>query len=114
MAYNISDHENPSTYISNINTYAEELAIKKKGIVFFNEDFIFGLIGDPSLLPEADFKKFLDANKKEGVELKYKSQNQISVDKKKKISNVYQFMIISKFNVAALTEFFNGFKFSKI
>ena len=72
------------------------------------------MIGDPSLLPEADFKKFLETAKKEGAEMKYKSQNAITVDKKKKINNVYQFMIISKFNINALSDYFAGFKFFKL
>ena len=114
VAYSKSDHENPSVYCSNMNNYAEELVKSKKGIIFFNEDFIYGMIGNPALLNEADFKKALEANKKQGVELKYKSQTSISLDKKRKVNNIYQFMIIHKFNVSTLNELFNSFKFTKI
>ena len=97
-----------------MNNYAEGLVNNRKGIIFYNEDFIYGMIGDPSLLPEADFKKFLETSKKEGTDLKYKSQSSVAVDKKKKVNNIYQFMIIGKFNVNNLTDYFNGLKFTKI
>lgn len=114
VGYNISDHENPSVYFSFLKNYAAALSKNKKGVIFYNEDFIYGLIGDSSLLIEADFKKFLESQKKEGVEIKYKSQNSISLDKKTKLEKVLQFDIISKFNVNALTEYFNSLKFVKI
>jgi hypothetical protein len=114
VAVNNSDHENPSVYFSFLNNYADQLVNSKKGVIFYNEDFIYGLIGDPTLLQESEFKKYLESNKKENVELKYKSQNSINIDKKKKINNVYQFMIIHTFNVNNLTEYFNTLKFSKI
>lgn len=114
VAYQQSDHDSPSIYCSFMNNYAEDLANSKKGVVFYNEEFIYGMIGDPTLLPEADFKIFLETVMKEGSEMKYKSQNSISVDKKKKINNIYQFMIISKFNVNALNDHFAALKFTKL
>jgi hypothetical protein len=114
VGYQVSDHENPSIYCSFMNNFVEELSKENKGIIFFHEDFVYGMIGNQKLLEEVNFKKFLDSIKKEGVEMKYKSQNSISVDKKKKISNVYQFMVIHKFSVNALSEYFKGLGFGKI
>ena len=113
VGYNQSDQENPSIYCSFVNNYAEELVNNKKGIIFFNENFIYGSIGNPELLAESEFKQFLDVTKKQGVEMKYKSQNQVSVGKKK-ITNVFQFMIIYDFNVEQLLNFFKTKNFGKI
>ena len=113
IGFNQSDQENPSIYCSFVNSYAEELVKNKKGIIFFNENFIFGLVGSPELLNEAEFKQFLESTKKQGVEMKYKSQNQVSVGKKK-ITNVFQFMIIYEFNVDQLLNFFKSKNFGKI
>jgi hypothetical protein len=114
VAYHLSDYENASIYISNMNNFCEELAKTKKGVIFYNEDFIYGMIGDPSLLHEENFKKFLDTNKKDGTELKYKNQSSVSVDKKKKINGIYQFTIFHRFNTNVIGEFFNNLKFTKI
>ncbi len=112
--YNLSEQENPSLYCSFMSNYADELNKTKKGIVFYNEDFIYGLIGDPELLKEEDFTKFLNTIKKENVNYKYTTQKTISIGKAKKVNNVYQFMIIHKFDPNTLASFFAGLKFNKI
>lgn len=114
VGVNISEHESPSVYFSFLNNYAESLKALKKGIIFYNDEFIYGLIGNPSLLIENDFKKFVETFKKENVNVKYNSQSIISIDKKKKVDNIYQFVVISKFNVNQLSEFFISNKFTKI
>jgi hypothetical protein len=113
VGYHISDYENPSIYFTFMNNYVEQLSNKKKGIIFFNEDFIYGVLGDKTLLNESEFKKFLDGLKKTDLELKYKSQDSISVGKKK-ITNVYQFTVFHKFNVQVVSDFFNKKEFQKI
>jgi hypothetical protein len=113
VGFHHSDQENPSIYCSFVNNYAEELSNKKKGIVFYNENFIYGLIGSQDLLKEEEFKQFLETTKKQGHEMKYKSQNQVSVGKKK-VQNVYQFMIIYDFNPEQLLNFFKSKNFGQI
>lgn len=113
VGYHLSDQEAPSLYFSFINNYVENLANSKKGIIFYNEDFIYGMLGDAKLLDEKEFKKFIEGLKKTDMELKYKSQETVSVGKKK-IAGVLQFTIFHKFNVQALTDFFVKNKFSKI
>jgi hypothetical protein len=112
--YNLSEQENPSLYCSFMNNYAEELNKNKKGMIFYNEDFIYGMIGDPELLKEEDFTKFLNTNKKENVNFKYNTQKSISMGKAKKINNIYQFMVIHKFDLNSLSSFFSNLKFDKI
>lgn len=112
--YNLSEQESPSLYCSFMNTYAEELNKNKKGIIFYTEDFIYGMIGDPELLKEEDLTNFLNTNKKENVNFKYTTQKSISIGKGKKVNNIYQFMVIHKFDLNTLTSFFNNMKFNKI
>jgi hypothetical protein len=95
-----------------MNNYSEQLANLKKGAIFYNEDYIYGMIGNPSLLPESDLKKYLETTKKDGHKFKYSSQNTVTVNKKK--VNIFQFMVIAKFNVNSLTEYFNLLEFTKI
>jgi hypothetical protein len=109
-----SEQENPSLYCSFMNNYAEDLNKAKKGIIFYNEDFIYGMIGAPELLSEEDFTKFLNTNKKEGVNFKYTTQKSISLGKAKKINNIYQFMVIHKFDPAVLAGYLANLKFNKI
>lgn len=113
VIYHNSDHENPSVYISLMKNYAESLNNSKKGAIFYNDDYIYGMLGDPSLLPEANMKKYLDSLKKENVDMKYSSQSTVSVDKKKKV-NVYQFMVFHKFTSNVLSDFFKSYGFNKI
>ena len=112
--YNLSEHENPSIYCSFMNSYAEELNKAKKGIIFYNEDFIYGMIGDPQLVNEEQLTKYLETIKKENINFKYTTQKSISLGKSKKINNIYQYMVIHKFDPAVLTSFFANLKFSKI
>jgi hypothetical protein len=97
-----------------MNNYAEELNKVKKGIIFYNEDFIYGMLGAPELLNEEDFTKFVNSLKKEGVNFKHTTQKSVSLGKAKKVNNIYQFMIIHKFDPAVLSGFFANLKFNKI
>lgn len=96
-----------------MDSYAQLLENNKKGIIFYNEGFIFGMLGDTSVLSETELKEFLNANKVEGVELKYKSQNQVAVDKKNK-ANVLKFSAFHKFNTNTVTAFLNKQNWVKI
>jgi hypothetical protein len=113
VGYNNTDHEDARIFFSSMDSYAEGLANSKKGIIFYNEGFIFGMLGDPSVLAESELKEFLEKNKVDGVELKYKSQNQVAVDKKKKV-DVFKFSAFHKFNVSTVTSFLNRSGYVKI
>ena len=68
VGYCLSDHDSPGMYISLLNNFAEELAKTKKGVIFYSEDFIYGLLGDQSLLEEKDLKEFCEVQHKKYME----------------------------------------------
>jgi hypothetical protein len=96
-----------------MDSFAESLSLNKKGIIFFNEGYLFGILGNSTLLPEIELKEFFEKNKVEGVELKYKSQNSVNIDKKKKV-DVFKFSVFYKFNVNNVSQFFNRVDWVKI
>ena len=55
----ISDKKDASIYFSNMDGYALELSKNKKGIIFYNDKFVYGLIGDKNLINEKEFKENL-------------------------------------------------------
>lgn len=113
VGYHLSDQENPQLYFGQLDAFAEQLVKAKKGVIFYNEGFVFGMIGDPTAFPEKDFKEYLEKIKKEGTELKYKGQNSVKVDKKKSV-DAYKFTVFHKFTPLQLTEYLNKDNFMKL
>jgi len=114
VGYYLSDQEDPSIYFSNMDGYALQLFNSKKGVIFYNDSFIYGMLGDVSLLNEEEFKKFLEGVKISDKELKYKSFNTVSLDKKKKVSGIYKFSAFHKFDVSIVKAFLNRSKFVQL
>jgi hypothetical protein len=111
VGYHLTDHEDARIYFSTMDVWAEQLVSKQKGIIFYNDGFVFGMLPDLGL--EKSFKEFFETTKVEGTEMKYKSQTTVNVDKKKKV-DIYKFSVFNKFNVSALTQFFTREKWTKI
>jgi hypothetical protein len=111
VGYHLTDHEEPRIYFSNMDAFAEQLFNAKKGIIFYNDGFVFGMLPDLSL--EKPFKEFFESHKVSDVELKYKSQNSVAIDKKKKVE-IYKFSVFHKFNLTTLANFFNRENWIKI
>jgi hypothetical protein len=108
-----SDEEDPSIYYSFIPTYVEELVKRGKGIIFYNEKFIYGIIGHKDLLPEKILKDFIESTKRGDTEIKYITQNSVKVGKKK-VEGIYQFTVFNKFSKPQLDAFFKGGDFTPI
>jgi len=101
----ISDKKDASIYFSNMDGYALELSKNKKGIIFYNDKFVYGLIGDKNLINEKEFKEVLDEAKKGEKAMKFNSKNTIKVGKTA-INDVFQFSAISGLKQQNLTDYF--------
>lgn len=113
VAFKYSDEENPSIYFSFVPPHVEELMKNKKGIIYYNEGFIYGLLGDPTVMNEPEFKKFIDSTKKSDAEIKYTVKDTV-VYEKKKFSKVMQFTVFNKFNRQTVEKFFVDKGFTSI
>ena len=63
MACIKSDEDNSQIYFSVCPQFTKELVEAKKGIVYYNENFVYALIGDKTLVDEKAFKAFLESVK---------------------------------------------------
>jgi len=79
-----SDQEDIGLYIANLRNYYEDLVEAKKGIIFYNHDFVFGFIGNKEINKEL-FVKHLEENKEEHhVEMKEKEIKHVETKEEKK------------------------------
>lgn len=109
----ISDKKDASIYFSNMDAYASELSKNKKGIIFYNDKFVYGLIGDKSLVNEKELKDLLDEAKKGDKPMKFNSKNTVKVGKTT-INDVFQFSAICGFKQQNLTDYFSKNNWTKI
>jgi hypothetical protein len=107
VGYHHSEHETSTIYFSYTNNVVEDLARVKKGVIYFNEGFIFGLLGDRSIISEEEIKKFVEEHKHKDTEVKFNSKTTVSVGKKK-IENIYQFSVFHRFSIQVVTDFFKN------
>ena len=61
-----SDETNSQIYFTNCPIYLNYLVKSKKGIIYYNEGFIYGLFGDKGLINEKEFKAFCESFKNKG------------------------------------------------
>merc|ERR1712151_1170607 len=108
----ISDKKDASIYFSNIEAYAADLSKNKKGIIFYNDKFVYGLIGDKELINDKELKEVLEEAKKGEKAMKFNSKNTCKVGKTA-INNVFQFSAICSFKQQNLTDYFAKNNFSK-
>ena len=114
-----SDEANSQIYFTNCPTYVNYLVKAKKGIVYYNEGFIYGLFGDKSLVDEKQFKAFCESFKGEGKEkgetkFKYAVQEKLTVGKKNVIKDIYQISCFTTFNVKDVQKKFEELGFKEI
>ena len=80
-----SDEANSQIYFTNCPAYLNKLVEAKKGIIYYNEGFVYGLFGDQSLINEKEFKAFCESFKNKGnKETKEVKNNEDDKDKKEK------------------------------
>ena len=124
-----SDDPNSQVYFSMCPTYIEYLVKSKKGIIYYNEGFIYGLFGDQSIIDEKKFREFCESfkpesdsqkdkgeakEKKEATKFKYAMQDKINLGKKNVVSNIYQISCFTTFNLKLLQDKFNELKFKSL
>lgn len=112
IAVVLSDKKDASIYFSNMDAYAADLSKNKKGIIFYNDKFVYGLIGDKSLVNQKEIKELLEEAKKGEKAMKYNSKESIKVGKTP-INDLYQFSAISGFKLPNLTDYFTKNKWGK-
>ena len=114
-----SDEDNCQIYISQVPPFAKDLIKEKKGVVYYNDKFIYALFGDKELIDEPKFKEFLESFKpseenkdKKEFKFKYVKQDKIKVDKKTNLEGIIQITCFSKFKIPDLQNKFKelGFK----
>lgn len=113
MAVILSDKKDASLYFSNMDGFAAELSKSKKGIIFYNDKFVYGLLGDKTLINESELKEVLEEARKGDKPMKYNSKNSVKVNNSP-VNNVLQFSAISSFKLQSLNDYFNRPGFSKI
>ena len=117
-----SDEANSQIYFTNCPLYLNYLVKAKKGIIYYNEGFVYGLFGDKSLINEKEFNAFCESFKTKGskdkekgeVKFKYAVQDKVKVDKKNVIKDIYQISCFTNFNVKELQEKFKELGFKEI
>lgn len=111
-----SDEENSQLYFSFCPSMIQNLVEAKKGIIYYNEGFIYGLFGDKSLINEKEFKAFCEGFKgdKKDAKFKYSCQETISAGKKNKVKDVYQISVFTTVPIATLQEKFKALGFDEI
>jgi len=102
-----SDESSPTLYFSFLNAFAADLKAKGKGVVYFGDNFITGLLGEPKPELFEALKAFA------GEKAKAKSTNSVSFKNKEvkkskpvKTSDIMSFQVIGdkdqKFDIEKL------------
>lgn len=108
----ISDKKDASIYFSNMDAYAGELSKNKKGIIFYNDKFVYGLIGDKTLVNDAELKKVLEEAKKGEKPMKFNAMNTVKLGKTP-INDVLKFSAICQFKQQNITDYFANNNWTK-
>ncbi len=110
-----SDEENCQLYFSTIPGFANDLVKNKKGVIYFNEGFIYALFGDKSLIKNDEFKAFCEGMKSDAnAKFKYNCQEQINLGKKNKIKDIYLITCFTNVKVPALIEKFKQLGYTEV
>ena len=133
-----SDEANSQMYFTNCPQHLSHLVKAKKGIIYYNEGFIYGLFGDKSLINEKEFKTFCEKFKsketkeekkedkkkedkkedkkeeKKENKFKYACQDKLTVGKKNVIKDIYQISCFTNFNIKELQDKFKELGFKEI
>lgn len=104
VGYNLSDQEAPSVYYSNMGAHVEALHQNKKGMVFYNKDFVYIMLGSNQIVPESELREVIEKSKKGDEPVNWKVQTSATVNKKK--VDILQMTAMGTFNQNALTDYF--------
>jgi len=116
VAFVLSDKKDPSIYFSNMDAFAPELSKHKKGIIFYNERFIYGLIGDKTLVNDVELKQVLEESKAKNFKdkaIKFNSKNSVKVAGTP-VNNILSFSAICSYNLKNITDYFAKNNFNKL
>ena len=135
-----SDEANSQIYFTNCPLHLNYLVKAKKGIIYYNEGFVYGLFGDKSLINEKEFKTFCEGFKsketkdkkeekkedkkedkkdekkedKKENKFKYAVQEKLTIGKKNVIKDIYQISCFTNFNIKELQDKFKELGFKEI
>ena len=131
-----SDEANSQIYFTNCPLHLNYLVKAKKGIIYYNEGFVYGLFGDKSLINEKEFKTFCEGFKsketkdkkeekkedkkdekkedKKENKFKYDVQEKLTIGKKNVIKDIYQISCFTNFNIKELQDKFKELGFKEI
>lgn len=105
-----SDHSDPTLYFSHLAQYAEELKMKEKAVVFVGQNFIFGLLSNPSSVDIDKLEELLKTDNPDGYDMKTKKELSYKVKGQKKpikTKGILQFSIPGvKFEKEVIQKFF--------
>eukprot|EP01015_Nassula_variabilis_P003133 TRINITY_DN1193_c0_g2_i13.p2 TRINITY_DN1193_c0_g2~~TRINITY_DN1193_c0_g2_i13.p2 ORF type:complete len:249 (-),score=67.00 TRINITY_DN1193_c0_g2_i13:82-828(-) len=92
LVYLRSSQKNPTLYFSFLAAYAEGLKANQKGAIYIGQNFVFGQLGDPSLIDLEKLKKVLQEDN-EKVDIKTRNNVAFQDEKKKttKVDKILQF-----------------------
>ena len=116
VAFVLSDKKDPSIYFSNMDAFAPVLSKHKKGIIFYNERFVYGLIGDKTLINDVELKQVLEESKSKNFKdkaLKFNSKNSVKVAGTP-VNNILSFSAICTYNLKNITDYFEKNNFNKL
>ncbi|MCQ2819447.1 MAG: alanine--tRNA ligase [archaeon] len=110
-----SEEESCQMYISVCPNFVKEFIEKKRGVIFYNEGFIYALIGDKTLIDEKKFKTACEGMKAdEKGKFSYSCKDQITQGKKNKIKDIYQITCFSTLKLDKVVEKFKELGFTEI
>ena len=111
-----SDEENSQIYFSICPSQINLLIEHKKGIIYYNDGYIYGLFGDKSLLNEKEFKTFCESMKGDNKETKFKyvCQEQLTLGKKNKVKDIYQISCFTSVKIPLLQEKLKSLGFTEL
>ena len=116
VGYIKSEEDNSQIYFSTCPSLITDLVKCKKGVIFYNENFIYGLFGNKSLINESEFKKFCEEFKGDNKEVKFKyaCQDKVTAGKKNVIKDVYQISVFSKIKCEEVEKKFKELGFCEV
>jgi len=109
MSFIRSEQDAPTLYVSQLPAFAEQCKEKKKNLVFINQNYVGGLLGDPTSVKFDEIVKKvaeLSATSKVCIQMKQvKFDHKIKGQKPVVTKDVFLFMIANKnLNVEKLVE----------
>jgi len=110
--YSISEEDNPTLYFSYLNPHAKEIKESKKGIIYLNNKFIYGILSDAKQIDLSALKEIL-AEDAGGKKVNVVTKNKLG-SKKEQVDGILQFNVIGSVNVEKVVAFLEKAEFQKL